>query len=1292
MKKILLLLAVALFTTATYAQNDFLKKEAWAKSFSAVTDAKDADANSPAAFDQEGNLYVTGKQTENFTFAGKDVEAISLGAYIAKYNANGDEQFAIALQGAIEITAITTDENNNLYVAGTYEGEAYITDIEGVEGEYETIGAEDQTGAFLAKYDANGNLLIVKTYQAVLPLEDYYDEMWGEWSSGINGIPYWGLNPTLAISKIVAEGSKVYAQFDYTGDVAVDAEMNLPAKYMLVDYMFYLEASNVAVVSFDNTLENPVNVAMVNVADEAAQASSVDSFNFDVNGENVYVAAYGMGDLVLTTAAGTETFNFAIDGGSERGVILANASVKAVKFSNAIFEGEAKFNVIAGMDVYKNNIRLAGTFNGTCAFDKNIEAVGASDVFVATVNAETLEVKDVATNAFDEGDTKKFNEAVKAVLFTTKKVYVVDAVVEMGKAPTAYKNYLLAADGTFTEVENALPATASAYNKKYAALINNAAETAVNVYSLYSVAATVNQTVVYDFTNNNWGIPTEEETSYTGIGDVAEYTDGVNTIKIDPSANNGKYYYASKNCLRVRGLNSKIVLPAFDFAVEKIEVTGHSDLVGSQASKDGVNIFVGGKAVSTERINLNNAHIFEIAPDKQAAGNVYEIAISTKGGNGPYMFITSIKVYPVKTENELNIEAPVFNYESGVYTSAIVVNPISQTEFFDGVEDVVYYYTTDGYEPDAECEMVEDGGITISESCTLKVIMECTYGGDCYTTESTAAEYIISESVTFEKAKSVFYGDFFIVANGQIAKPFEEGALPTIATTVSENNVTDAAYYAFSIEEAWDNTGAVVDGAYAIRDAKGNYLTFNSLSSNPKISTSTTRHQTGWEITIEEGLTKIRREGYVLVYRDNAIVAVKESEVTSNDVYPSLYTYPPLKLISCENDTDSTNDRLGTIKFKFENELSVNLPAEGLSIKDANGAVVATIKNSHCTISPANKTILRFNFPQQIIETPGTYTLVVPAAVIKSSDGKKVYYGDTFTFEVEGPGVPLCYTMPVSMEESGSALEELEKITFYFQYAKSIELHEIEAKIELTCGETKYEGTATKVDDKIEITFGQKFEENGSYSVVIPAGLFTMVGNRETITNEEMTLTYIVNKDAPLEVLEVIPATGKLDSIDQISIKFNKNVNATKDIIVLYDENNNEIQLGLISDENATDLSVVVYKPLKEFVDDAAVYEAITADGTYLFDLSQVVVAYKNNSQTGYCDGIYTWTIGESGNEGEGNEGEGNEGEGNEGESAIDDVEAEDAEDVIYDLTGRRINEITEAGIYIINGKKVLVK
>ena len=44
-------------------------------------------------------------------------------------------------------------------------------------------------------------------------------------------------------------------------------------------------------------------------------------------------------------------------------------------------------------------------------------------------------------------------------------------------------------------------------------------------------------------------------------------------------------------------------------------------------------------------------------------------------------------------------------------------------------------------------------------------------------------------------------------------------------------------------------------------------------------------------------------------------------------------------------------------------------------------------------------------------------------------------------------------------------------------------------------------------------------------------------------------------------------------------------------------------------------------------------------------------------------------------------------------ETAIEEVKGENGEvKTIYDLTGRRIDAITAPGIYIVNGKKTLVK
>ena len=479
------MIAVALFTTATYAQIE----AAWNSSISAVGATDAVDFSSPAAMDKDGNLYVTGTQTQNFEFAGNDAEVMALGAYIAKYNANGEELFAITLHGSITITAITTDAENNFYVAGSFADMAYITGVDGVEGDYEVIQnseADSRTAAFIAKYDANGNLLAVKSYEA--EHNDFMKEMDANWM-------YWGMAPRVSISKIVAEGSNVYAQFSYIGGVAIDENLTTEAKY--IDYfgMGYLEFAATSLVSFDSNIENASEVAQLTIADMGDASTSVLSFNFAVEGSDVYVAALGMGNLVLTTSAGSEAIDFAFDGmgTTEKGAILVKVGSKAVKVSNIANEAHYGFDAISACEVRGGNLYLAGTFAGSCAFDNSKVAVGASDVFVASVDADELSVNWVYTNANDEGATNKYYEEVTGVAFGKEHVYIVDAVTDMNnnEAPVA-KGYAVSFAGEGIEAE-AIAATEVAYNDEYVAFINYTDATYVNVSKIATVEAEVKE-------------------------------------------------------------------------------------------------------------------------------------------------------------------------------------------------------------------------------------------------------------------------------------------------------------------------------------------------------------------------------------------------------------------------------------------------------------------------------------------------------------------------------------------------------------------------------------------------------------------------------------------------------------------------------------------------------------------------------------------------------------------------------------------------------------------------------
>ena len=490
----------------------------------------------------------------------------------------------------------------------------------------------------------------------------------------------------------------------------------------------------------------------------------------------------------------------------------------------------------------------------------------------------------------------------------------------------------------------------------------------VAIVTTASAQATLNETVVFDFTYGAWGIPTMEENNYSSIKTAGEYTDGVNTIKIDPTANKGSYIYDSKGFLNLGKPGSKIVLPAFGFAVEKIEVVGHPS-ASSYPNVD-MNVYVGKTAVSTPCIGSTATSTFEIAADNQAAGNIYELVIGSNGGNySSYAYITYIKVYPA--ENKL--EAPVIDLASGVYIGEQTVNAHSATADLKGVTDVTYYYTTDGNEPTVEDEET-DGEITITESCTLKVIVELTYGNKVYVSASSSAEYIISEEVTYPKATVMACGKYFISANNTIALPFNNGILPMQPTTTNGENITDAANYAYSFECA----GSA--GNFYIKDANGLYLTASAMGTKDEIKTSTTYHNSAWNVTIEDGVAKIRKDGFILAFENNAIIVVREENATEATIYPSLYgiSNPPSVFSYTPN---SYTTELKTISITF---------SEAIRMEGITSADQFPIYNAGNDLFPAgmgNWTLLGETLTIELeysITTNGDYYIVIPGECIVS--------------------------------------------------------------------------------------------------------------------------------------------------------------------------------------------------------------------------------------------------------------------------------------------------------------------
>ena len=140
--------------------------------------------------------------------------------------------------------------------------------------------------------------------------------------------------------------------------------------------------------------------------------------------------------------------------------------------------------------------------------------------------------------------------------------------------------------------------------------------------------------VTLDFSGStdNWGIGTTKVTAENS------FTYGGYTIVLKGTGSKGGYRWYDSGNIILGKKDATLTLPAFDFAVEKIEVEGTSG--ASEQVKQ--NIFVGETAVSTETTGAKNVtNVYEIAEAYQAAGNVYVLKVTSDHNTQ----ITKINIY-----------------------------------------------------------------------------------------------------------------------------------------------------------------------------------------------------------------------------------------------------------------------------------------------------------------------------------------------------------------------------------------------------------------------------------------------------------------------------------------------------------------------------------------------------------------------------------------------------------------------------------------------------------------------
>ena len=299
-----------------------------------------------------------------------------------------------------------------------------------------------------------------------------------------------------------------------------------------------------------------------------------------------------------------------------------------------------------------------------------------------------------------------------------------------------------------------------------------------------------------DFTSNTWGLP---EGSSNKATEAADFSNGTYSIRLEATTG---YYFNTDGYLMLGKKDSTLTLPAFDFDVEKIVVTGRDAASASTL----MNVYVGDTAVSTETTGCKATNTYVIADDAQKAGTVYtfkvnsahnaqfvSIAIYKKTGNTP--IDPSPSTEPVKYTVSFDANGGTGTMEAVEATSPYKLPACG----FTAPEDKVFA----GWKKDGDETLYAVGAsVTLTEAVTfiaqwkdapvytnMELVTELKDGDEVVIYYPDSSKVLTGEDKLFSETRHELVMTDATLTDGVLAVP-EEALVLTVATTVGEDTVT----------------------------------------------------------------------------------------------------------------------------------------------------------------------------------------------------------------------------------------------------------------------------------------------------------------------------------------------------------------------------------------------------------------------------------------------------------------------------------------------------------------------
>lgn len=377
------------------------------------------------------DLYVSG--LFDTAFGGLTPTLDAGEAYIIKYDQGMQEQWKVQLEGAANVTAMLADGNGGVYVAGVYADEVVmgstdsnsqiIAGFEVEDGVYSTYKA----ASFVAHYDTNGSLLAVGT---VVPTHDpALDETGMYFPEDNSGDTYF------AITKLLDADGSLYAVGTLKGQIANadGSETATSGSYDLEGWgIMFMPTMAGVVVGFDNSLAVESIPVVATGGDFTVLTTSEElvSISAATSGAQLYVGLLSTGTLNVKAFDATYSAESVQSVGSYNlayslmSVDLSQKSSNFKQFGSVETNAEYVTTEIDNMELVGENLIVAGRFQTAVGFDQTTTVAQGDDMYVAAINASTLEAAWSVATGYDEGDSNTFEEAITGSLILSDVAYL----------------------------------------------------------------------------------------------------------------------------------------------------------------------------------------------------------------------------------------------------------------------------------------------------------------------------------------------------------------------------------------------------------------------------------------------------------------------------------------------------------------------------------------------------------------------------------------------------------------------------------------------------------------------------------------------------------------------------------------------------------------------------------------------------------------------------------------------------------------------------------------------------